>query len=71
MSQVTLNQDKCIGCRQCISVCPQVFEFDQQKMKATIKGGEQQEHQVVKEVNGSKCIEKAAEGCPMNAIKVA
>lgn len=56
-----VNQDKCIGCGYCTSVCPDVFEL-----------GNNGKSQVKEDYNTEKnksCIKEAAEGCPVGAIE--
>lgn len=56
-----VNQDKCIGCGYCTSVCPDVFEL-----------GNNGKSQVKEDANAEKnksCIKEAMEGCPVGAIE--
>jgi ferredoxin len=58
MAKITLNQEKCIGCGACASICPSNFEMKDDG-KAHVKKSE------VKKIT---CEEDAAEGCPVQAI---
>jgi ferredoxin len=51
---VSIDQNKCIGCGSCVSVCSEGFEM---------KDGKAQ----VKNAN-AKCIKEAIDSCPVNAI---
>ncbi len=51
---VKINQNKCIGCGVCQSVCPEGFEII--GGKARVKDGK------------AACIQQAIEVCPRNAI---
>ena len=57
---VKVDQETCIGCGLCASLCPQVFEMDE--------GGKAR----VKNPKGEKegCAKEAAESCPVGAIKI-
>lgn len=51
---VKINQNKCIGCGICQSVCPEGFEII--RGKARVKDDK------------AACIQQAIEACPRNAI---
>lgn len=55
---VTVDQDKCIGCGICVSVCSQVFEMS--GSKAEVSG----------DCDGVDCCQSAADSCPVDAIEV-
>ena len=57
---VTVDKKKCIGCGLCASVCEEVFEMKNGK-SAVKKGAEK---------SNSPCVKEAADGCPVDAIKV-
>lgn len=60
MSQITINEEKCIGCGTCAALVPKVFELNDE-MKAEVKDskGDTQEK-----------IESAVSACPVQAIDV-
>ncbi|MDD4834946.1 MAG: permease [Lutispora sp.] len=61
-SEVSVNQDYCIGCGVCASICPKIFYMEDKKALArneVIAGP------MVEKVN------KAAKACPANAINYA
>lgn len=55
--KVTVDQDACIGCGVCASLCPDVFEM----------GDDGKSHPIV-EVTDLECAKEAAESCPVSAI---
>jgi len=57
---VKVDQETCIGCGLCASLCPQVFEM-----------GEEGKARVIKPNGGKeKCAKEAEESCPVSAIKI-
>ncbi len=57
---IKIDQEKCIGCGACVSLCEDVFELGDDG-KAHVKEG----------ANCSKCdCKAAAESCPVEAITV-
>jgi ferredoxin len=55
---VKVNQDLCIGCGACASLCPDVFKL-----------GESGKSEVIGHDNVA-CAKNAAESCPVQAIEV-
>ena len=58
--KLKINKDKCIGCGQCVSLCEDVFDFDDDNL-AYVKNQPNNE-------NENLAIE-AMENCPTNAIE--
>lgn len=58
--KVTITKE-CMGDRNCNELCPEVFEYDEDQLKSTIKFDEIPEH--LKEV-----VRKAGEECGAKAI---
>jgi len=54
-----VDQDKCIGCGLCASICPEVFEMGKDG-KSHVKNP--------KACAKSKCCKEAADSCPVQAI---
>ena len=59
--KIKIDEEKCIGCGACAAVCEAVFELKDDG-KAYVKKG--------KEKTKDTCVKDAAEGCPVQAIKV-
>jgi len=55
----SVNQETCIGCGTCESICPNVFKID--------GGGKAQIQDADYDAN-KDCIKEAADSCPVNAI---
>lgn len=55
---VKVDQSKCIGCGLCVSLCPDVFELDDEG-KSRVKNPE-----------GECNLEEAANSCPVGAISL-
>ena len=53
---VRVDEDKCIGCGLCASLCPEVFEMDDD-MKAKVKSQKK-----------LPCVQDAISSCPVEAI---
>ncbi len=68
--KVILDQNKCIGCRQCSTICPSIFSFNEDTQKATLSGGQKEDGVVTKEIEVKDCLEQSQEMCPVQAIKV-
>lgn len=58
MTKVKVNEDLCIGCGTCESLCPQVFQMQDGKSK------------VIAEDCGQCDCREAADSCPVSAIEV-
>jgi len=52
---VSVNQEKCIGCGSCESVCPEIFELKDSKAR-------------VKAQKTLPCVKEAIDICPVDAI---
>lgn len=61
MMQVTIIEEKCIGCGVCASICPEAFEMEEALAKVTADP--------VPEHAQEECAE-AAECCPVQAVAI-
>lgn len=59
--KVNVNKDACIGCGACVSICDQVFEFDDEGMSKVIK------EEVPSDLEND--VKEAVESCPTAAIE--
>ncbi len=57
--QVIIDEEECIGCESCATLCPQVFAMDEATDKAKV---------IMSEGGPEECIEEAMETCPVDAI---
>ena len=57
--KVTVDGDTCIGCGVCVSVCPDVFELDDNSIAVVFDGADL----------SSDSLDEAIENCPVNAIE--
>lgn len=74
MVQVKINRETCIACGSCYSVCPEVYEGDDEgKAKIVAKYlKEQSKGYSIGEVDAEleKCARDGAESCAVEAIEV-
>ncbi len=59
--KVTVDQEECIGCGVCVSVCPDVFKLNDDEKAVVIEGAD---------CEAAGCCEDAAEQCAVEAIKI-
>lgn len=57
---VKVDQNKCIGCGACASICEQVFEI--KDGKSHVKKGQDK--------SKLPCVKEAIDSCPVEAIKM-
>ena len=55
---IKVNQNECIGCGLCASICPDLFVMNED-YKAEVLGHDNQE-----------CAKRAADNCPVKAINI-
>lgn len=55
---IVIDEDECIGCESCVELCPEVFEFDEDSVKA----------KVIKPKADDDCVDEAIETCPVECI---
>ena len=56
-----INKKKCIGCGMCASLCPDVFELEEDGKSSIKKEADLNAHE--------ECIKEAIESCPVGAIE--
>lgn len=59
--KLKVNKNKCIGCGQCVSICEEVFNFDDDNLAEVIENPVKEEH--YEDANMAK------ESCPTGAIE--
>ncbi|MEG0013201.1 MAG: ferredoxin [Cellulosilyticaceae bacterium] len=61
--KATVDQDTCIGCGLCPSVCPEVFSMDEENDKAQA---------ITEDIPSDEesAAEDARDGCPVSAIDI-
>ncbi len=57
---VQVNKDVCIGCGTCVSVCPDVFELDENNKSQVKKNADLEKN--------DGCIKDSIDQCPVSAI---
>ncbi|MGD9568923.1 MAG: ferredoxin [Sedimentibacter sp.] len=60
--KATVDRDACISCGLCASVCPEVFELDDEDISTVIQDPVASENE--------DCSREAADDCPTNAIHI-
>jgi len=62
MARVKVDQDTCIGCGVCSSLCPEIFEM----------GDDGKSHVKKEVVEGADldCVKQAIDSCPVQAISL-
>ncbi len=71
--KVTIDKDACIGDGICISICPEVFEFDDEGKARIIenyRAGNDYEGEIDADENLENCLTQAESMCPTQAIKL-
>jgi ferredoxin len=58
--KVRVNKDACIGCGACVSICPEVFSFNDEGFAEAITDNINDEYK--------ERVLEALEGCPTEAI---
>lgn len=59
--KLKVNKDKCIGCGQCVSLCEEVFDFDDDNLAKVIASPVPD--------NSTEEASTAKESCPTGAIE--
>jgi len=57
---VSVDEEKCIGCGSCVSICEEVFEMNDEQKAQVKKGAEN---------SNAECIKEAIDCCAVEAIK--
>ncbi|SDB33497.1 ferredoxin [Desulfonatronum thiosulfatophilum] len=61
LGKIVIDQEECIGCGTCESICPQVFRLDEDAAKAVV---------IMARGGPSEYIEEAMESCPQESIQI-
>jgi ferredoxin len=57
--KVYIETEECIGCENCVEICPEVFKMDDEAEKAVV---------ILPEGGPQDSIEEAMEACPVECI---
>ena len=71
MPKVKVNQEACIGCGVCVSMCPDVFELSPEGKSQIVekfRGASPAEGEIPEDLRS--CVEGAADNCPVKAITI-
>jgi len=67
--KIVHDRPNCIGCGACVAMCPEFWQMVEDG-KSELKGAKQKGENFELEVNDPKCIQDAADACPVNVIHV-
>lgn len=70
MQRIEIDQETCIGCGNCESVCPEVFVLGEQVKSSVVDEYRTEEENMGEAPDDIGCVKSAEEGCPVNAIDV-
>lgn len=59
--KVTVDRDTCIGCGSCASICPDVFQLDDEGISTVI---------AQPDASNESSVKEAADSCPVGAISI-
>ncbi len=61
---ITVKVDRkwCIGCGACVAICPNIFDFDEEK-KSYVKNQPENDSDI-------ECVEQAKSACPVDVISI-
>ncbi len=59
--KIEVDKETCIGCGACVSVCDDLFELNEEEMKAHVKK---------EQIEELGCAKEAEDTCPVDAIKI-
>lgn len=60
VKRVVINEEECVGCESCVELCPDVFDFDADAEKASVKEDYSEDE---------ACIQEAIDSCPSECIE--
>jgi ferredoxin len=56
---LVIDEEECQGCESCVELCPEAFEFDEDRQIAIVKNLE----------SDKDCIQEAIDSCPVECIR--
>ncbi len=71
--EVVQEHKKCIGCGACVSIDPDLWEFNDETNKAILKGGKSlgdEQDSYILEIENPEKAREAADACPVKCIHV-
>lgn len=60
MKKIIIDQNLCIGCGSCVSICPEVFELGDDSKSHIKKNADLDKNE--------QCIKESVSACPVQAI---
>lgn len=60
--KAVVDQDTCISCGLCVSICPEVFSFNEDEKSVAINGDIPEENQ--------DAAKESRDACPVDAIDI-
>ena len=69
--KIILDREKCIGCGNCVVICPAFFEMAEDgksKLKGKVIGPKKDIEELA--ISSIKCAQDAADSCPVQVIHV-
>lgn len=69
MAKIEIERSMCISCGNCIEICPELFEFDEDGL-SSLKKGKRVEDKDELEIEEPGCAVDAEISCPVAIIHV-
>ena len=73
MAKIIHQRKKCVGCSNCVLVCPKFFEIVKKDGLANLKNSLKNKNNfelIIKNNKNINCIKRAANACPTKIIEI-